>query len=167
MSLKSGRADEVKAVGDGGEDGGEVFGDGFGLAGEVDDEGVVSDDGGLAGEDGGGDDGEGGAAHLLAEAGHFAGVGEGEGGFGGDVAEGGAGSAGGEDEVAVLGVHHSEECGADLFGFVGDDGGVFAPRRGDGVLEPLTHCGDCAVGIGAGAGAVGNGEQSDGERVGG
>ena len=158
------RSDQVKAVGDGGENAVQGFGDGFGLSGEVDNEGVVSDDGDLSGEDGGGDEAQGDASHLFAEAGHFAGVVQGEDGFGGDIARGGSGSAGGEDEVALALVEESEEGASDVGEVVGDDFGVFGPGGLEGAVEPFAHGGKRAVGVDAGVRAVGSGEESDAER---
>jgi hypothetical protein len=86
-------ADQVEAVGYGGEDAVQGFLDGFGLAGQVEDQAVSTHDANLAREDGGGDVFQADRAHLFAEARqHF--VGNGEGGFRGDVARVGAGAPG-------------------------------------------------------------------------
>lgn len=165
VGFEAGGTDEVEAVGDGGENGFKVFADGFGAAGEVNDEGAAADAGGLPGEDGGGHVAQGRGAHELAEAGeHF--LADGGGGFGGDVAGGGTGAAGGDDEGAGEVIGEVDELGFDAGLFVGDDG-VGGLKGRDEPLAEESEAGLAGlVGIDAGGGAVGDVEDAEAERGG-
>ena len=74
-------AEEVDAVGDGGEDGVQAFADSPRLTGQVDDERLPADSRRLPREDGGGHFFERDFTHQLAEAGHHL-LADGVGGFG-------------------------------------------------------------------------------------
>jgi hypothetical protein len=94
------------------------FLDRLGLAGQVDDEAFVTDDGALARQDGRGHEAQADLAHLLAKARHFL-VGHGQRGFGRHVAQRRAGAAGGQHQRAAR-VHQLDQRGADARLLVGD-----------------------------------------------
>ena len=139
IGLDVGGADQVQAVGDGGEDAGDAdlaafrvthafqdLADGLGLPGQVDDERVAPDDGGLPRQDGGGHEVQADGAHLLAKSGQFA-VGHGQGGLGRDIAGCRAGAAGGEDQVAAHVVGQFAQGLADGFLLVRNQSAVAQP----------------------------------------
>ena len=111
--LEVGAADEVDAVGHGGEDARDiglpsasfrpssVSRIDFGWPGQVEDQRAAADHGDLARQDRGRHELQADAAHLLAEARHLA-IGHGERGLGRHVARRRAGAAGGDHEVAAL-----------------------------------------------------------------
>lgn len=138
----------------------QTFPDGFGVSGEVQDQGFAPGPGGGAGEDGGGDFFKTARPHGFAEAWEFT-VKNGAGGFRGVVVGGGACAAGGEDELAVFPIAEGAEEGFDAIAVVGHD-----------VADPLdigeTVFGEDAFDLGAGkilidpcAGAVTEGEAGD------
>ncbi len=174
VGFEVGAADQVDAVGHGGEDAVDLlraigifqafqrFGDGFGLAGQVDDQALVADHGHLARQDGGGHKGQADLAHLLAEARHFL-VGHGQGGLGRDIAQGRAGAAGGEHQRAAC-VHQLDQRVADAGLFVGDEAGVEGDRVLQRAGQPVLQRGQAFVFVDAGAGAVADGHDADAHR---
>ena len=134
IDFEVGALEEVDAVGDSGEDGIEAFADGFGFAGEVDEEGLVANPGGLAAEDGGGDVLQAGGAHEFAESRHHF-VADGFCGFRGDVAVSRPGAASGDDEATVFLVHEFDEGRFDLVLLIGDEAVAFFPRAVEVVVE--------------------------------
>lgn len=144
----------------GGDEHGEALGDGFRIAGEVEDEGLAAGACGGAGQNGGGDFFKTPHAHGLAEAGEFA-VEDGAGGFGGVVAGGGAGAAGGEDELALFLIAEGAEEGFYLCSVIGHDVAVPFDSRETGLGEDAFDFGAAEVLVDACAGAVAKGEAGD------
>ena len=105
---------------DGGEDEGQAFADGAGIAREIDEERPPAGARGGAREDRGGHFGKGLHAHDFAEAGQLA-LQHGARGLGRDVTRRRAGAAGGKHEGAVLGVAQPAERGFDFRPLVGDE----------------------------------------------
>ena len=131
-------ADQVDAVGHGGEDARNLrqplqrLADRFRLSGQIDDQRALADHRHLAGEDRGGHELQADGAHLLAEAGHHL-VGDRERRLGRDVARRGSGAAGGEHQVAAALVHQLLQRPLDHRLLVGDEPRLVAPLgRGDG-----------------------------------
>src|SRR5260221_1088286 len=167
-----GPADEVDAVGDGGEDprndllavlvfqAFERFADRFRLAGQVDDEGALAHDRDLPRQNRGGNELEADPAHLLAEPRHRL-VGYRERGLGRDVPGGGTGAAGGQHEVAAVAVDEGEERRFDHGSLVGDEPRLRAPRRRERAREPLLEGRNALVLVDPARGAVADRNESD------
>lgn len=100
VSLQTRALDQIYAVGHCRKDGGQAFGDGGWLSGEVYDETLGSDSGSLSGEDCGWDGLEGDLTHEFTEAGeHFSA--DRFGGFGSDIAYGRPGTSRGHHQAAM------------------------------------------------------------------
>ena len=149
----------VEAFGDGGHQRREAFGDGFGVAGEVDDEGAAADAGGGAGEDGGGDFGEGDGAHDFAEAGHFF-FDDSASSLGRDIARCGAGAAGGDDEGTAIGAQLAEG-GFDAGTVVREEDALELDGFGKHLAQDAFDFRAAFVFVDAAAGAVAEGDASD------
>ena len=105
IRFETGTADEIYAVGDRGENGFEVFTNGFGATGEIHNERATANASGLPRENRGGHILQGGRAHLFAESGEHFRTHRG-GRFWCDVAYCRAGASGRHDQAALIFIGH-------------------------------------------------------------
>lgn len=153
-------AEVFDSFADGGEEHGQAFADGFGVSREIQDQAAAAGAGGGAGEDGGGDGREAHHAHDFAEAREFA-FEHGAGCLRGDVTWCGAGAAGGDDEVACVGIAEADEELFDFLAIVRDHLSVPGDSGAECFAEDAFDFRAAAVLIDSGAGSVAQGDACD------
>src|SRR6267143_436797 len=172
VRLDVGPADEVDAVGDGGENARddllavsifqafERFADRFGLAGQVDDKRALAHDCHLPRENRGGNELEADPAHLLAESRHRL-VGNSERSLGRDVPGSGAGATGGQHQVAAVSVDEIDQRRLDDGALVGNEPRFRSPGGRDRAREPFLERWNAFVLVDAARGAIADRNKSD------
>src|SRR6267378_7746988 len=172
VRLDVGPADQIDAVGYGGENARdyllavlvfqafERFADRFGLAGQVDDEGVLAHDRDLPRENRGGNELEADPAHLLTEPRHRF-VGYRERGLRRDVPRSRAGAAGSQHQVAAAAVDQVEERRFDHRSLVRDKPRLHSPGARHDASEPFLERRNALVLVDAARGAVADRNESD------
>ena len=139
------------------------FGNRLGLAGQIDDQTIVSNDGHLARQNGRGHKAQADLAHLLPKTRHFF-VRHGQGGLGRHVAFGRSGATGGQHQIATQ-VDEVNQRLADQGLFIGDQARLPIDGVLHGTVQPLAQGGQAFVFVDAAGGAVADGDDANANTV--